>query len=69
MKKSEMIKIIENAIHDGDGRQVDYQDPNYNEIAAYILEQVLKAGMLPPYMEFEMGGTIVKDVGWEDEDG
>lgn len=69
MKKSEMVNIIKNAIADGDMRYTDYQDLDTEAQAAFVLEQILKAGMLPPYMEFEMGGKIIHDVGWEDEDG
>ena len=69
MKKSEMIDLIKNAIFDGDGRHVDYQDPDYDEIAAYILKQVLEAGMVPPPLEFMMGDNLIRDNGWEPEDG
>ena len=67
MKKSEMVELIEKAIHDGDCRHTDYQDIDYTEIAAYILQSILKAGMVPPSVEFMMGSTKVRDNVWDKE--
>ena len=69
MKKSEMVELIRSAISDGNMRMVDLQDSNAEDQAAHVLEQILKAGMIPPSMEFMMGDKLMRDNGWESENG
>lgn len=63
MKKSEMIEIIGNLLFE-EPIEADCADT-----AEKILEVVLKAGMVPPTMEFMMGNKLMRDNGWESENG
>ena len=86
MKKSEMVKIIEDIIikyefkdkdeFGGDEEEArEYNEKvgtigygkSYEDVAKIILEEVCKAGMIPPTMEFKMGNNLIRDNGWESE--
>lgn len=70
MKKSEALKLIEEAIDaacGNDGEQRLY--PTDDDLAYAALTAMLKAGMVPPTMEFMMGDKLVRDNCWEPEDG
>jgi len=40
---------------------------SHETVAGIILDQILEAGMVPPSMEFKMGGKTIRDNGWEAE--
>lgn len=61
MKRSEMIIIIEQAIIDFDGPN---EDPPTFDLAEFILKQVEKAGMKPPWYEPFEGKLLLQ---WENE--
>ena len=64
MKRSEMVKVIEEAMNSG-FHNMGAISSKY--IAETILTKILEAGMVPPIIEFEMGGTKIRDNGWEPE--
>lgn len=66
MKKSEACVIINNAIWDG----AECRDEIDLVFAAErVLDAIIKAGMLPPYIDIEFGSKIIRDSAWDKEDG
>jgi hypothetical protein len=63
MKKSEMIDIIIKAVNKRNNNHYTYDAEDH---AKEILDEITKAGMLPPFTYLQKIGTL--DTAWEPED-
>jgi len=63
MKKSEMIDMISQTICEAS------MEDDSEELAEKILDVIVKAGMQPPSITFQMGELNVTDNSWEPDSG
>lgn len=63
MKRSEMIELMSDTILDN----IELADILEAEQVSILLAEMINAGMMPPAIEFEMGGNTIKDNAWEPE--
>lgn len=61
MKRSEMVKLLNNILFPKDG---SFSTPD----AGTVLFELEKLGMLPPRAEFELSGQKCVDYFWESEE-
>ena len=66
MKKSEMQMVLLRTFGKMDVNNPDGYD--YNDLAEFVLEEIEKAGMLPPLVTVDDGDYFLKNVNvWEKE--
>lgn len=67
MKRSEMVNLIKDEFLAYGITVNSAVDIGLDELANRILEEIECAGMIPPTIEFKMGGSLIRDNCWNNE--